>query len=272
MMPGLSAGLLSFVPGLVAALPVAIVVDRVGQVEVVGTAATGSIALLSQLASGTRVRLGPSASLKLLYLANGEEVAVLGPGLAEVGPSDVAAREGATLQRRAPPAGERMHLKVGAVAMGGVVMRGAVRARYPIGALTERPTGLVWEGLLSDSLYDVQIFDAGVRVFSGQARGLRLAFPDELELVPGRRYEWTVAIGSDANAPGTTRANFELAPTGLRDEAKRLRPQESAPFSDYVKFALWLEQVGAFGEAAQSWKRLSDQRPDDDALYARAHR
>jgi hypothetical protein len=51
-----------------------------------------------------------------------------------------------------------------------------------------------------------------------------------------------------------------------------LTPDAGAAFSDRVVYGLWLEQAGALGEARQVWQALAEQRPDDDALVARARR
>jgi hypothetical protein len=121
--------------------------------------------------------------------------------------------------------------------------------------------------------YRVELRDAaGAVLFTQSAQGLSLPFPDGIELHAEERYTWTVALdGGAVPAPGAS-ASFNLAPESLRDEARRLTPEASAAFADRLVYGLWLEQVGALGEARQLWRQLAELRPDDDALAARARR
>ena len=99
-----------------------------------------------------------------------------------------------------------------------------------------------------------------------------MPFPASLALKPQERYTWTVTVVGDSALALTSGASFTVAADDVRDEAKRVRPTDGAAFSDRLVYALWLEQVGAVGEARQMWQALADQRPDDDALTARARR
>ena len=47
---------------------------------------------------------------------------------------------------------------------------------------------------------------------------------------------------------------------------EKLRPAENAPLSDWVTYAMGLEQIGLTGEAKSVWRKLSAQRPDDPKL------
>jgi len=59
-----------------------------------------------------------------------------------------------------------------------------------------------------------------------------------------------------------------LKPMTPEQEAQRekLRPADNAPFSDWVMYAMGLEQMGLSGEAKGVWKKLSAQRPNDPKL------
>ena len=45
-----------------------------------------------------------------------------------------------------------------------------------------------------------------------------------------------------------------------------LRPEDSGPFSDWVIYAMGLEQLGLTSEAKGVWKKLAAQRPNDPKL------
>jgi hypothetical protein len=258
---------------------VVLVVDHVGQVSVANQGAARPIATLSVLPIGSRVQLDPAATLTLLYVSSGDEYRLTGPGAALVDASGVTvtAAEAATVQRRAPSNAKPVKLRSDALAMGGVVMRsGGLRARYPAGVLIAQPSRLVWDSLTPNAPYRVEMRDAaGTVLFTQAAQGLTMAFPEGVQLRPEERYTWTVAPDNAAapvsrGVPAT--ATFSLAAQDLRDEAQRLSPDNNATFSDRLIYGLWLEQMGALGEARQLWQQLADQRPDDDALIARARK
>jgi hypothetical protein len=59
-----------------------------------------------------------------------------------------------------------------------------------------------------------------------------------------------------------------LKPMTPEQEAarERLRPADSAPFGDWVMYAMGLEQIGLSGEAKGVWRKLAAQRPNDAKL------
>lgn len=253
---------------------VALVVDRVGTVSLGDAGATRPVATLAILPAGTRLQLDPASSLTLLFVASGDEYTVSGPGGAQVDASGISTTQGAVARRRAPGATKPVQLRGEALAMGGVVMRsGGLRARQPAGVLTAPPERFAWEAFARNDRYVVELRDAaGAVVYEGRAQGLALPFPSTIALKPQERYTWTVTVVGDSALALTSGGSFILASDDVRDEAKRVRPTDGAAFSDRLVYALWLEQVGATGEARQMWQSLADQRPDDDALTARARR
>ena len=258
--------------------PIAMVVDRSGAVSVGEPAALRPVATLAVLSAGTRVQLEAASTLTLLYVGSGDEYTVTGPGAALLDPAGVSTSQGATAKRRASGGAKPAHLRVETLAMGGVVMRSgrnmvALRARVPAGTLTRAPDQFVWQSALADAQYAVELRDeSGATVFAGRAQGSSLAFPTTLVLRPTERYTWTVSALGDAAGGASARQEFTLAGDDVGGEARRVRPADDAPFSDRLVYALWLEQAGATGEARQAWQALAEQRPDDDALAARARR
>ena len=251
-----------------------IVVDRNGQVSRVSPGETRPVATLATLAIGSGLQLDPAASVTLLYVATGDEYTVTGPGTARIEAAGVSSGGGASVQRRPPDSARPVQLRVDALAMGGMVMRGGgLRARSPSGWVVRLPSQLTWDSLATQASYRVVLHDAaGTPLFEQVAEGLKLAFPKDLQLKPDERYTWTVTRETDAGAVPGTSASFALASQELRDQAARLEPDDSSTFADRLVYALWLEQVGAIGEARDMWRSLADQRPGDDALIQRAHR
>jgi len=250
-----------------------LVVDRIGEVSS-SSPAPQPVATLGTLPVGSRVQLSRGASLTLLYLGSGDEYTVTGPGDALLGAGGVSATGEAVVKRRVPAAGPSLQLRSDSVVMGGFVARsGGLRARAPEGVLTVPPARLVWESLAPRARYRVEIRDhAGVVLYAQSAAGLSLAFPD-LPLQPEQDYSWSVALESADGATGrAATATFNLAPPGLRDDARRRAPVAGASFADQLLYALWLDDIGAQGEARLLWEALAQQRPGEQALLARARR
>lgn len=261
-----------------AARPLAMVVDRTGTVSLGEAAALRPVVTLGVLVAGTRLQLEAASSVTLLYVASGDEYIVTGPGAAQLDPTGVSTSQGAVAKRRVSGGSKPAQLRVETLAMGGVVMRGghaivALRARVPAGALTNAPERFVWESSAADATYAVEVRDeSGAVVFEARTQGSTLAFPATLALRPGERYTWTVTVLGDRVGVASARQDFGLAADDVGAEARRVRPAADAPFSDRLVYALWLDQAGATGEARQAWQALAAQRPDDDALAARARR
>jgi hypothetical protein len=251
-----------------------IVVDRHGPVALVSPDALLPLATLATLAFGSGLQLDPASSVTLLYIATGDEYTVTGPGTARIDPAGVSSGGGASVQRRPPDSAKPVQLRVDALAMGGMVMRGGgVRARSPAGLVVASPSQLSWDSLASQANYRVVLHDAsGTPLFEQVAQGLKLAFPKEVQLKPDEQYTWTVTRETEAGAVPGTSASFRLASQALREQAAKLQPDDSTIFADRLIYALWLEQIGATGEARDMWQSLADQRPGDDALIKRAHR
>ena len=59
-----------------------------------------------------------------------------------------------------------------------------------------------------------------------------------------------------------------IKPMSPEQEKQRelLRPDDNGPFSDWVVYAMGLEQIGLTSEAKGVWKKLSAQRPNDPKL------
>ena len=250
-----------------------LVVDRVGEVSS-SLPASQPVATLGTLAVGSRVQLARGASLTLLYLGSGDEYTVTGPGDALVDAGGVAASGEAVATRRAPSPGRTLQLRSDSVVMAGLVARsGGLRIRAPEGVLTVPPARLVWESLASRARYRVEIRDeAGAVLYEQSGNGLSMAFPD-LPLRTEQFYTWSVA---PETAEGATRrtasATFSFAPPGLREDARRRAPVAGATFADQLLYALWLDDIGAQGEARQLWQALAQQRPGEQALLMRARR
>jgi hypothetical protein len=97
-----------------------------------------------------------------------------------------------------------------------------------------------------------------------------LKLPASVTLKEGASYTWEVSTRTPDNRRYVSAGDFSLAPADLRAEAQSLRPAPSAPVSDRVAYAAWLEQAELRDEARKYWQALAKERPDDEKLKALA--
>ena len=105
------------------AQPVAVVADRAGEVSMDRAGAQQPVALLEVLNVGSRLKLANASRLALLFMQTGHQYTVDGPGLVEVGATQLIALVGATPVLQLPPVGKEYRLRPGRVALGGIVLR-----------------------------------------------------------------------------------------------------------------------------------------------------
>jgi hypothetical protein len=102
----------------------------------------------------------------------------------------------------------------------------------------------------------------GIEVTSGQAaqeRALSDAKLDATRKLPARLGQAAITMRG-------------IKPLTPEQEAMRekLRPADNAPLSEWVTYAMGLEQMGLTGEAKSVWRKLAEQRPGDANLKALA--
>ena len=254
----------------------AMVTDAQGQAAVEGGA---RLAVLAEVAPGSRLRLAGGARLVLLFLASGDEFALKGPGRFEVGAAEVRAVEGATPQKRALPVAalQAPRVRAGEVAQATLVMRSIQVdiAPEPIEphrtrVFTTRPS-FRWSSVPETTGYRFVLIDrGGETVFESELPATELVLPESLVLEEGADYSWSI----EALPPGKRRrlatGEFAVIDAEQRAAIERLRPGAKSSFADRVAFALLLEQVEAHDAARAEWRRLAAERSGDKNLKARA--
>lgn len=237
------------------------------------------VALLAEVAVGTRIRLEADGRATLLFLGTGEEYVLRGPGRYEVRAAGVQAREGAAPQRRGLPVGPLAapRLKSSGVAQATLVMR-SLPTQPQADALEPKDTWILdpqpqfrWTSVAGAAGYRLTLRDAnGDAVFSGETADTTLRLPADVALEGGAAYSWSIeALPAERRARPAT-ANFQLMEVERRAALDALRPRAGAEFAARVTFALMLEKSGATQAASQLWRELAAERPDERALARRA--
>ena len=252
------------------------VTDATGGVTAQGGPVKGEITILTEIEAGTRVQLAGPARLVVIYLKSGDEYTMSGPGLIEFRASEPVAASGAAPTKRAYSLGNvsaAPRIKPIGVTQGAIVMR-SVRpaARIKLLNLTstrilERSPEFRWQAVEPGVRYQFELNDeSGKALFEVQVEGVALKLPPTVELKEGTRYTWTVSARLKDNRRYLSSGEFTIAPAELRSQAEALRSPSTAPVSERVAYAVWLEQVELRDEARGYWRTLAAERPQDARL------
>ena len=94
-------------------------------------------------------------------------------------------------------------------------------------------------------------------LYKTKSNATTLALPKNIKLLPDAEYNWMVkAAGIEV---GMT--NFKTLPAHSLDLTQKRKPDDKAPFSDWLLYALTLKDVGADQDAGEIWTKLAKDRP-----------
>jgi hypothetical protein len=257
-----------------AAQGIAIVTDVSGKVT-----GPGPVTILSEIAADARLQLEPGAKLVALYIKSGDEYSFSGPAQVQFQPGGPNVLSGAKPQKRASPVGKggKITIKPVGVAQAAYVMRSArSTARIKLLALSgtrvlDPSPEFRWQGVEGGAKYRFELTDdTGRSLFETEAEGTSLRLPSSVALKEGESYTWEVSTRTPENRRYVSAGDFTIAPAALRAQTEALRPAASAPVSDRVAYAAWLENAGLRDEARRYWRILAKERPEDEKLKALA--
>ena len=264
------AALLGLVPVLAVAQGVALVTDVSGKVT-----GLAPVTILSEIAVDARVQLEAGAKLTALYIKTGDEYILTGPSQVQFQAGEPKVLSGAAPQKRASPVGKggSVTIKPVNVAQAAYVMRSS-RTTARIKLLTLSATRALesspefrWQGIEGGGKYRFELTDdTGRSLYETEVQGASLRLPASVALKEGAGYTWEVSTRTPDNRRYVSAGDFTIAPADLRAQAQALRPAPSAPVSDRVAYAAWLEQVELRDEARKYWQALSKERPEDEKL------
>jgi hypothetical protein len=253
---------------------VAIITDVSGKVT-----GAAPISILSEIRADARIQLEAGARLVALYTGSGDEYIFSGPSQIQFqagGPNMIS---GAKPQKRASPVGRggNVTIKPVGVTQAAYVMRGSrTTARIRLLSLSgtrtlEASPEFRWQAIEAGLKYRFELTDdTGHSLYESEVQATSLKLPASVKLKEGASYTWEVSARTPDNRRYVSAGDFTLAPADLRAQAGALRPPSSAPVSDRVAYAAWLEQVELRDEARKYWQALSKERPEDEKLKALA--
>jgi hypothetical protein len=237
------------------------------------------ISILSEISADAQIQLEPGARLVALYIKSGDEYTLSGPAQVRFQAAGPHVLSGAKPQKRASPIGKGGNVSINParVTQAAYVMRSG-RATARIKLLTLSATKALdtspefrWQSAEQGLNYRFELTDdTGRSLYETEVQTTSLKLPGSVALKEGASYTWEVSARTPDNRRYISAGDFTIAPAGLRAQAESLRPAASAPVSDRVAYAAWLEQAELHDEARRYWRALYKERPDDEKLKALA--
>jgi len=253
-----------------AAQGVAMVTDVSGRV-----AGLTPAAILSDVPADARVQVEAGAQLVVIYLQSGDEYTFTGPSQILFHASEPQVLSGAQPQKKSSPLakGGKVTIKPIAVSQAAYVMRGG-RPSARIKLLTLSGTRTLetapefrWQEIELGVNYHFEITDdTGKSLYETEVQRSSLRLPESMQLREGVGYTWEVSARSPDGRRYVSTGDFSVADRDVRAQAQALRPAPSAPVSERVAYAAWLEQAELRDEARKYWRALAQERPDDAKL------
>lgn len=248
-----------------AAQPAGIVLDVSGMPR---------LPILSPVEPPAELELPAGATLSIGWYADSKEYRFRGPARLRVTTTRLEAAEGAPAETRAlgkeklaaPRSGLPPRLAQAAAARrlaAPIAGGGAMKVQRGSAVMDLQPR-ISWRGN-DDERFRFALRNAdGSLMLDVPVLGNEFAIPAG-KLDWGGRYTWRVQYaiaGSDTLAEG----DFRVLSRREAQRLARLRPVQGAAFSDWVLYALALEELGVTSESRPVWKKLAAQRPAEARL------
>ena len=258
----------------------AMVTDLQGKATLSAAGEARDVGILAEVPVDATIKLGSDARMVVLYLVSGDEYAFRGPVTIRFAAAVPETSNGAPAERRGPALGGKagdVRIKPVGVGLAAVVMRSVEPDGHgdPLSpshtAIIETRPQFAWKGPLPGLRYAFELDDAaGTPIVETDVEGTSLTLPQGVDLAPGASYSWRVSARLPNGRKYARNAEFTVASADLRAKAQALRPAVSAPLSNRVVFAAWLEQMDLKDEARRYWRAAAAERPDEAQLKALA--
>ena len=254
--------------------------------DVKGDAAmdAGKVTLMAEVKKGARISCTKECAVGVMYLISGKEYVLKGPGDFLVGDAEVTAKIGPppTMRETNWKVSSKVVTAVAQTSSASIRMRSlgspqktdvapllAERLIYPrdTNGATLQPA-FRWASANPKGPFEFELkASAGAKsVYKAKSNATSLALPKNIKLLPDSEYNWMVKVGG--NDVGMT--TFKTLPAHSLDLTQKRKPDDKAPFSDWLLYALTLKEVGADQDAGEIWARLAKDRPDLPELTALA--
>ena len=260
----------------------ALVSEVSGNVMIKASGSLTSAKLLASIPIGAKIDLLAGAKLTLIYMANGDEYKLNGPGIYQIDASSPQIIKGAVPAKSASIASALNGKKIRSdnVAQATLAMRKGIKeTRLPLEPLTPSgsvtladPLRLQWQAPAEGLTYKIQIINSQNEVlFSNEVMDNTLTLPSEIALSSSEYYVWKITTVIPEGNPLSATAKFKVASNEMREQAAKLKPSTNGTVSERVAYGLWLETFNFTKEAIQVWEELAADYPDEPNVRDRAN-
>jgi hypothetical protein len=260
----------------------ALVSEVSGNVKIKINGSSSPAKLLASIPLGARVDLVAGASLTMIYIINGNEYKLTGPGSYQFDASSPKTISGIVPAKLTSIAGALNGKKIRPenVAQATSSMRKGIKEIHlplepltPSGCVTlADPLMLQWRAPAEGLTYNIQIINNKNEVlFTQEVTANTVTLPSGLALSGGDYYVWEITTVMPNGAPISASAKFKVASNEIREQATKLKPGTNGTVSERVAYGLWLEAVNLPNEAVHVWVELAEDYPDEPNIRDRAN-
>ncbi len=248
------------------AAAVGMVIDLNGSAKAKLSDQNVPIDIASPLSSGISIDIENKAELSFVFYPTRQQFTVTGPAALMITEKAVQQTKGAAMKVENLP----NHKATASLGFQNRVVPAAMLMRTVIAKpkllfpqdgetiMSFRPH-FAW---LSDTngMVEFSLTSSGASLYTQRLSSEELSLPTDLVLKSGGEYRWQIKPVTDGT--GTTiSGTFRVAEDALRTEVLNGRPQQQADLSEWVYYAMGLEQERMMTEANQIWRHLSGLRP-----------
>ena len=246
--------------------PLGMVLDVQGAVTATDAGKSAKVEMLSYLKPGMDLDLAAGANLTVTWYANSREMKFSGPAklkVAKEGIQGAKANERNLAEASAGKKGMPGRLAQATIMMRSMKAPAEEAISPPKGARVSSVTPrLRWKGG-DDRKYRVVILDAqGKTVHEAVVSGNAAEVPAQ-KLAWGEGYKWRASFEPGAV---TAEGDFSVIDKSDADRLAKVKPGANAGFSDWVVYAMALEDLQLGAEARPIWQKLAAERPDQPRL------
>lgn len=265
-----------------AAESVAMITDMEGKVALVESVGKPALSILSEIKQGEKLRLENGARMAAVYLESAQKYEFNGPAVVQFGTNQPQSLSGIKPEPKGVAlsgGGKNIRIKPVSVAQAAIVWR-SVKPISKIKLLNLSGTKIlenrpvfIWQAMQTGLKYQFRLTDEkGSLIYEKSTEENSLELPQQVHLPEQANYTWTISAKLSGGGEISSAGDFSVVSSELQLQVESLRPAPTAPLSERVVFAAWLDQTGLRDEARKYWKKAAAERPDDSRLETMAER
>lgn len=244
---------------------VALVTDLTGKAVVLDKSGKHAVSILFRIDPNTKVRLDDNARMVVLYVRSNQEYEIQGPSTVRFKTIQPESIEGSKPSKRNILFGaesKSVRIDLVTVAQAAMVMRGSEPA-----LMLETHPEFHWKPAQPYPEYQFVLNDeTGDVLLQTVVKGDSYKLASTVNLDDKRMYAWRITALPQNKESYSVSGSFRIASAELRRMVESMRPRETAPPSEYVAFAIWLEQMKLKDEARKYWRMAAAKRPEAPQL------